>query len=570
MNYLAYLILRRLRLPLLLLIVVYAVCVLGYTLIPGQDADGNPQRMSFFHAFYFVSFMASTIGFGEIPHEFTNAQRLWTLFAIYATVIGWLFSIGSLVALFRDEAFLRLVRRTRFSLQVEGLQEPFYLVCGYGVTGSRVVARLTHRGVRCVVIDIDPQRVEALDLDNLPIDVPHLCADAEEPDVLQDAGIESVHCIGVLCLTNQDHVNLAIAITSKLLVPNRLVISRTATRAYARNLASFGTDYIIDPFEIYADYLDMAIHHPYRHLIYDWLINPRHQPISLANRDKHGTWIVCGYGRFGRALKKRFDRHDSVQTVIVDPDPKGDELGEQDTVVAGLGTEARTLEAACIAQARGIIAGTDDDANNLSIVMTARALRPALITVARQNKHTNQPVFAAAPVDLVMNPSRIMSNNILALLKTPLMMLYITQLQQQSEAWCEALIKELEGWVGGNELDCWSFDVNRRTAPAVYEQLRHGHAVTLEHLLGHPHDRSISLPAKVLMVRRDGQEMLSPVAGFGLRIDDSVLLCGLRRSANWMDWSLKNENVLHYLLTGDQGGGGFIWRRLHERRKRRG
>ncbi|MBR9884970.1 MAG: potassium transporter TrkA, partial [Oceanospirillales bacterium] len=78
MNDILYVLLRRLRAPLITLIVVYAVAVLGFTLIPGQDNDGNVWHMDFFHAFYFVSFMGSTIGFGEIPYAFTNAQRMWT------------------------------------------------------------------------------------------------------------------------------------------------------------------------------------------------------------------------------------------------------------------------------------------------------------------------------------------------------------------------------------------------------------------------------------------------------------------------------------------------------------
>ena len=92
MNTLLYILLRRLRLPLTILIGVYAVSVLGFVLIPGVDDQGQIWRMDFFHAFYFVSFMGSTIGFGEIPYPFTGAQRMWTLVCIYATVIAWLYA----------------------------------------------------------------------------------------------------------------------------------------------------------------------------------------------------------------------------------------------------------------------------------------------------------------------------------------------------------------------------------------------------------------------------------------------------------------------------------------------
>ena len=77
---------RRMRAPLIILIVIFAVSVLGLTLIPGQDAEGRPYRMAFFDAFYFMSYTASTIGFGELPYPFTDDQRMWVTISIYLTV----------------------------------------------------------------------------------------------------------------------------------------------------------------------------------------------------------------------------------------------------------------------------------------------------------------------------------------------------------------------------------------------------------------------------------------------------------------------------------------------------
>ncbi len=227
MNNLVFLFMRRLRAPLITLITVYAVTVFGMTLIPGRDADGNVWYMDFFHAFYFVSFMGTTIGFGEVPYEFTDAQRMWVTLSIYATVVSWLYGIGQTLAVLQEPMFGRLMRLRGFTSHVRNLREPFYLVCGYGVTGSIVVKRLIDRGIRVVVVDIEQDRIDALELDNLVIPVPSLCADASLPDILDHAGLQHKQCIGVLALTNNDNVNLSIAIASKLLAPRRQVITRT-------------------------------------------------------------------------------------------------------------------------------------------------------------------------------------------------------------------------------------------------------------------------------------------------------------------------------------------------------
>ncbi|MFN8851037.1 MAG: ion channel, partial [Inhella sp.] len=72
-----FVLLRRLRRPLVVLILAYAVAIVGFVLLPGQTPDGRPWRMDFLHAVYFVSFLGSTIGLGEIPYPFTPLQRLW-------------------------------------------------------------------------------------------------------------------------------------------------------------------------------------------------------------------------------------------------------------------------------------------------------------------------------------------------------------------------------------------------------------------------------------------------------------------------------------------------------------
>lgn len=561
MNYVAFVIMRRLRAPLVTLIVIWAIATLGYVIIPGQDNDGQPVRMDFLHAFYFVSYMGTTIGFGEIPFAFTPAQRLWTLFTIYSTVIGWFYSIGALITILRDQSLLNLIQRTRFRHQVAGIKDPFYLVCGYGLTGSNLVAELAEHGVQTVVIDIDRLRIEALELDSHPFDIPQLCADASDPEVLQDAGIRHPNCKGVLCLTNDDHANLYVAIASKLLAPERLVISRVSSREYAANMASFGTDGIIDPFETFADYLTNAIVSPFHQLVYNWLASPTHRSIESAHQNRHGRWIICGYGRLGKALQKRFEQH-GLKTVIIEPDPESRQVSEDYHVVTGWGTEAVTLLEADIRNSVGIVAGTPDDANNLSIVMTARELRQNIYTVARQNRQTNAPLFQAAKVDFIMDPSAIIAQRILFLIKTPLLMQFLDGLADETEEWCELLLRRIEALVGEREVESWSVIVDEQQTPALFSQLRQGLPVPVGALSSHPHDRERHLPALPLLLKRDKTRTLLPDADVGLRIGDQILFCGLDWAQSQMLWTVTNHNVLRYVLCGSEGASGYLWKRL--------
>lgn len=565
MNDVIYILLRRLRAPLITLIVVYAVSVLGLVLIPGEDDQGQPWSMGFFHAFYFVSFMGSTIGFGEVPYAFTDAQRFWTLACIYATVIAWLYSIGMLLALLQEPAFGRLMRRRAFVTEVQRLREPFYLVCGYGVTGSLVVKKLAARDIRSVVLDLEQERIDAVEMDGLSIRVPRLCADAALPDVLHDAGLRHQCCIGVLAMTNDDQANLSIAIASKVLVPERMVISRTESDVTTANLDSFGTDLIVDPFRSYADYLVLTTHAPYTHLVYDWLLNPRHRHMATVHKRREGRWIICGYGRFGRALFSAF-RQAGVELTLVDE-------GSPDLVLAGqhvrgIGTEAVTLEEAGVRDAVGIVAGTFHDADNLSIIMTARALNPRLITVVRQNLGENDLVFQHSRADFVMEPGRIIANRILAQIKTPLLPVFIARmLSEHDDVWAHVLLNRMSHVVGDRELDSWGIRLCEEQTPALL-MLQQGQVLKLRTLMKDPRDRSCSLACLPLMHRRGDEVRLLPGELLELREGDEILFCGLSTALHQMEWTVNNYNLLQYLLTGQEHSHTLLSRLLRSNGER--
>lgn len=165
------------RAPLLALIGSYALAITGLVLLPGQDADGNPAAMGFFHAFYVVAYTGTTIGFGELPHAFTDVQRLWMSLCIFLTVGVWIYAVGTLIALLQDSAFQRALAEGRFRRRIQRLRDPFYLVCGYGQTGGALVWALTDRHQHAVVIDWDPERISLLALEGHREYVPALCGD---------------------------------------------------------------------------------------------------------------------------------------------------------------------------------------------------------------------------------------------------------------------------------------------------------------------------------------------------------------------------------------------------------
>jgi len=562
MNSVLFLILRRMRAPLILLILSYAVAVLGLSLIPGVDAEGNPAPgLSIFHAFYIISYTATTIGFGEIPVAFSNAQRAWVTFSIYLTVIVWLYSIGSILALLQDPAFRRAIRAARFEGRVRRLRQPFYLLCGCGETGGLLLKALDNRNEQAVALDIDPDRIAELELGQYHIDLPTLSADVRLPENLARAGLHHRHCAGIIALTNNDQANLSVAVTAKLLRPALPVLCRADTLDTAANMASFGTDEIVNAFETFGEHLAMALNAPGHYLLYAWLTDVPGHPLAPPLRPPRGKWVVCGYGRFGKAVVRNL-RKEGLTVTVVEAEPA--RTGCEDCV-HGRGTEAHTLLDAGILEAAGIVAGTDDDVNNLSIIMTARELNARLFSVIRQNRQANAPLFSRLEADVTMQPSHIVAHEFLSLLTTPLLSRFFALARERDNEWANELLSRIAAVVGESVPEVWDVRLEATTSIACWQIFQQGQVLRLGDLLREPADREARLAIIPLLLKRQGNEVLLPEEDLVLAPDDRVLFCGAPGIRHLQTLILRNLNVLTYLLTGRESPGGWIWQRLRGR-----
>lgn len=574
-------IMSRMRTPLIILITVYAISILGLISIPGVDDQGKQWHMSIFHAFYYVSFTATTIGFGEIPYALNDAQRLWVLCTIYLTVIAWLFAIGNILALIQNPIFKKALTENRFRNQVKKIHEPFYLVCGLGETGYEVVKALTKEHYRVVVIENEQESLLESNIHDLQEYIPYLIADASVPRHLQMAGISRSNCNGVIAATASDETNLKIAIGSKLLHPEGKVVCRSDLRAYAENMQSFNTDLIVNPYQTFADIFSILLHSTSLHLIFDWLTGAHDsqitdEPLNL----NYGRWILCSYGRFGHALYQKFLEHD-VDVTILEPDEKVFELFQEDNIdqtddmILGTGIDERSLNKADVKHAVGIIAGGNDDSNNLSTIMTARQLNPDIFVVARQNLRYNSELFAKTKADLVMQPREITARMIRVLFLNSLLHDYLKIAKKQTEEWCNIVISRLSAVIGDSKPHTWTVNINKKESPAVVKALGYGRTICLNDITLDPLSRDIKLKCVALLLDRKGDLQAMPDEEYPIKAGDRILFCGMTESMNSMNWILKVMGSLNYVMSYENEPESYLWRkwkqccRKEDRRKER-
>lgn len=556
-----FLVLRRLRAPLITLIAVYAISVGGLALLPGVDADGNPGRMSIFHAFYVMSYTATTIGFGEVPHPFNDTQRLWVTFAIYLSVIGWGYALGSVIALVNDATFRGTLARGLFIWRVRGIAEPFYILCGYGQSGARLARSLDRLGNRLVIVEPQAQRIARVAIQDYETPPLTLTADARLADVLEDGGIRSPHCQGVIALAGEDEVNQAIAIGARLLNPAIQIVARAKSPVAKVNLESFGGVDVVNPFETFAFNLGVGLRNPEVLQIEEWLTATPGSACPARVQPPRGQWVLVGYGRFGRAIAEVLDR-EGIDWKAFDPAMEHD---RDRHLLHGDYTE-NILRDAGIANADVLVAGANVDAVNLGVTTLARRVKPNIFVVIRQNHVQDRALVEAARADVTFVQSELMVHECLQLLKTPMLGRFISRLREAEPAVAAATIKRVLDEVGEGAPSAWRLecDVMQAGMFAAFFQNADG-AFRIGHLLADPTDPQVRMRAAALMLERKGEAQLLPEGNTSLKPGDRILFVGTDSARRLQRRYLTEPGTVSWVLSGTEPPRGLVFRRLHRR-----
>lgn len=540
-----FLVFRRMRGPLIVLICTFSISTLGLMLIPGMDDQGRPYQMSAFEAFYVISYTAPTIGFGELPFPFTPLQRMWVTFAIYASVIGWAYSIGALFALLQDRAFRESVATQRFRRRIARLDEPFLIVAGYGQTGRRLCATLDDLGRRFVVIDSDGQIIDRMATEQLHVDVPGIEGNAENPAVLGLAGLGHPRCEGVLALTDHNEVNLAIVMIVNLLRPELPVYARSDEREIAQRMLEFEPAGVVNPYDKYGEYLLLALRQPSTFQLITWLMNPRGTRLPARREGlADGRWMVVGDDRFAREVSADLNAAGLDVTLAAPKD------GDPD-----------------LSDAVGVVAGARRDATNLAVAAHARRENPEVFICVRQSTIRNEALLDAFDPDSVFVPSQLVAREVLARVVAPHLWGFLEQAMAQDDEWAQHMLKALRKRCGSATPETHLLDINREHAPSVLRWLSHDQ-LTLRDLLNDPEQREQRIGVAVLAIICQQTTRYAPDLDQTLQPGDQLLLAGGEVGFDKLSSTLFSDAAVEYVATGRQVPSTWLFRVLTRRRLR--
>jgi voltage-gated potassium channel len=532
-----FLALRRMRAPLLILVGVYVVATIGLVLTPGRDAAGNVVHLSVFDAFYFVSYTATTIGFGEINHPFTPAQRLWTSVTIYMSVLAWTYTFGTLFQLMQDSAFRTAMARQRFTRRIRAFREKYVIIAGYGHTGRMIAQALDDRGERLVVLDRRQERIDTLESDQLVGDVPGLAADPGILTTLGMAGLGNPRCRAVLAMTEDDSQNLAIVMAARLLQPGIRAIARASSRAAADEMELFGPEAVINPYDRYGTYLVVALHRPTVYRLVSWLLDETGEELpSRHDGLADGPWVVLCDDEFGREVARDL-QVDGLEVTLVTP---GDEYPDLTGVV-------------------GFVAGTASDSVNLAAAARVRLGHPSIFLSVRHYEHNNRMLAAAFEPDSVFAPNELVVSETLARMVSPGYWAFIEHVLRASDAEAQAILDLLVARMGTESPDHGRVTIAERDTPAVRRWLR-SRSLTIGDLLRDPDDREKQLSVVVVEMLRSGVRTILPPEDLELRPGDKLVYVGRPEALSDLGEAMYDDSTLQYLVTGRDVPTSLVWR----------
>lgn len=541
---------QRMRLPFVVIVLTYTIAIIGLIIIPGVDDQGNPYNLSIFEAFYFITYTATTIGFGEIPYPFTHEQKIWVSISIYLTVLGWFYGIGTLVTLLQDKLFINEIAMAKFKRSVKHIKEDFVIILGYNDTTSQIIKKLIDANMRAVVIEKNQHRADNLILEGFVPHVPVLVADVHSTSSLELAGIQSIHCKGIISLFEPNALNMRVTLASKILNPHVKVAVKATTREEVGNLADAGANIIENPFAIISYQIQMALTSPSLFKLENWLYNIDtldSKTFSIPNE----KIIICGYGRLGATLYEMFTNNGIFPTII--------EIDQQvveaaihngvENIICGNAEDKFYLKKSRIHDTKLIIVATNDDTTNLSIVSTVKRMNKDTIIIARENELSDFSIFLNAKIDHIFLPSQILIHKTTNAIINPLSDKMIRILTQKDENWGHQLLTKLMKSIHHNPIT-FELNINKNEAIELFHYLQNN-TLELKVLTCSRRDRTKYNNIVPLLIVRENLELVQPTLETELKIEDKILFACDENAKDDIEYIVNNLYEFHYIVSGE-------------------
>ena len=255
----------------------------------------------------------------------------------------------------------------------------------------------------------------------------------------------------------------------------------------------------------------------------------------------------------GQKIFEKLDKN-NIEVKFIEIDPKrGRQLSkdEKNYVVFGDADDRDFLIQTGIMDAVAVVAVTNDDTTNLSILATAKKLNPEIMTMARENDLADDYLFKSANVNHIFTPSKILVNKVTNALFNPLCDIFIKLIINKDNEWASQLVVDLMQDINKNPLVI-ELEINLESTPEIYKYLKLEKQLYLKLLATSLYNRKENNKLIPLLLQRKDDTILLPSFDEELKIGDKILIACDEEALNDMEYICENIYEFHYALTGEE------------------
>ena len=327
------------------------------------------------------------------------------------------------------------------------------------------------------------------------------------------------------------------------------VIVKSSTKEQTEHLRNLGIKNIIDPFSLVANRFYLAISAPNLWIL-EMLIFDHDLYIKTYESLPKGKYIVCGYGRMGKALKESLNKA-NIDCNFIDL-KSATHKARKNSAIYGDAEDYKELINAGIKDASVIVAATKDDLINLTILLTAKKINPDIYTIGRENTLDDITIFNSAKIDRVYILEEVISEHVHRLISMPLAYRFLEEIYKRDDDWGEKVAKTLKSKTNYNP-ELFEVRIVKKEAYALTHYLKDDGIVNLGLLARCLEDRNKRSKIVFLLVKNRKEEVtLLPDDNYEVNVSDRFLIAATKEARDDFEQIINNDNEFYYALTGKE------------------
>jgi voltage-gated potassium channel len=217
---------------------ISCIGIIGYRYISGYE---------WIDAIYMTVITITTVGFAEV-RPLDTTSKVFTIFLILASVVIVGYAIAIITEYILSKNNFEDIKQRKMQKKIDAMSNHI-IICGFGRNGKQAAKKLLAYNKSYVVIEHDKEIIEKFREE----DIPFVFGNANEDDVLLEAGIEKASTL--ISALPSDADNLFVVLSARQINKNMTIISRASQETSYNKLKLAGANNVILPDRIGGDHM---------------------------------------------------------------------------------------------------------------------------------------------------------------------------------------------------------------------------------------------------------------------------------------------------------------------------